>query len=116
MTMAHLLQELGFTTEECESGSVAEMRLKRGEHFDLVVTDHRMPGLSGADLAARLAKTRPEVPVLVVSGYVDIDTIAPELNFLRKPFRKDELANAVDGALREHSSATKLVGAAAGPA
>ncbi|MDT7951218.1 MAG: response regulator [Acetobacteraceae bacterium] len=116
MTMAHLLQELGFTTEECESGSVAEMRLKRGEHFDLVVTDHRMPGLSGADLAARLAKTRPEVPVLVVSGYVDIDTIAPELNFLRKPFRKDELANAVDGALREHGSAAKLVGAAAGPA
>ena len=104
MTTSHLLQELGFTTEECESGSLAELRLKRGEHFDLVVTDHLMPGLSGADLASRLAESRPEIAVLVVSGYANVEGIAPGLNFLRKPFRKDELAGAVDGALREHGS------------
>ncbi len=104
MTTAHLLQELGFTTEECESGALAELRMRRGERFDLVVTDHLMPGMTGADLAARLAEERPDVPVLVVSGYVDIDAVAPGLNFLRKPFRKDELAGAVDGALRDHGS------------
>ena len=111
MTTAHLLQELGFTTEECESGALAELRLKRGERFDLVVTDHLMPGLSGADLAASLAHTRPEIAVLVVSGYADADSIGPGLNFLRKPFRKDQLAGAVDGALREHGSTmVKAVG------
>ena len=114
-TTSLLLQELGFTTEECESGSLAERRLTQGEPFDLVVTDHLMPGLSGADLAARLAATRPEIAVLVVSGYVDLDAIAPGLNFLRKPFRKDELAGAVSGALREHRAALKPVGVSANP-
>ncbi len=115
MMTALLLQDLGFATEECESGSLAELRLKQGAHFDLVVTDHLMPGLSGAELAARLARTRPEVAVLVVSGYVDLDAIEPGLNFLRKPFRKDELAGAVDCAIRKHGRAVKPVGVAANP-
>ena len=96
LTTAHLLQELGFTTEECESGVEAERRLLAGHNFDLVVTDHLMPGLTGTDLAVRLALSRPEIAVLIVSGYSDVETIAPGLNFLLKPFRKDDLAAAIE--------------------
>lgn len=92
MMTSDLLQKLGFVTEECESGTLAELRLARGDPFDLVVTDYLMPGLTGANLASRLAESRPEIGVLIVSGYADADAIAPGLHFLRKPFRKDELA------------------------
>ena len=114
MTTAHLLQELGFTTEECESGIAAESRLRAGEAFDLIVTDHLMPGLTGAELASRLAEARPEIAVLIVSGFSNAEAIAPELNFLLKPFRKDDLAAAVERVMLSQSVPTAAVGSAHG--
>jgi CheY-like chemotaxis protein/two-component sensor histidine kinase len=38
------------------------------DHFDLVITDHTMPGLQGADLAEELGHIRPEVPVILITG------------------------------------------------
>ena len=99
-TTADLLHEMGYTTAECDSAMAAELRLGRGERFDLVVTDHLMPGLSGAELAARLARDRPELPVLVISGYADTDELSSGLQVLRKPFREEELAAAIAVARR----------------
>ena len=59
---------------------------------DLVVTDHLMPGLSGLDLARSLQSRRPDLPVLIVSGYAEMDGIAPGFPRLTKPFRSAELA------------------------
>lgn len=53
---------------------VAFERLKT-EHFDLLVTDHRMPGMTGEVLVRELRKTHPGLPVIVVSGFLDNDTI-----------------------------------------
>lgn len=60
--------------------------------MDLVVTDHLMPGMSGSGLAAEVRDSRPDTPVLVISGYAEVDGIASDLPRLTKPFRKDELA------------------------
>ena len=65
--------------------------------LDLVVTDHLMPGLTGTELARVLRAERPELPVLIVSGYADMDGIAPDLPRLTKPFRRDELAAGLQG-------------------
>ena len=54
----------------------------------LVVTDHLMPGMSGTELAYALRERRPEVAVLILSGYADVDGVAPHLPRLTKPFRK----------------------------
>jgi two-component system NtrC family response regulator len=47
----------------------------RNTHFDLVVTDHKMPGMTGAEYMKAIKQMRPEVPVIIVSGYLENDTI-----------------------------------------
>ena len=58
------------------------------------MTDHLMPGMTGADLA-RAVRTRPGIPVLLVSGYAESEGVEPDLPRLTKPFRKDELASGL---------------------
>jgi two-component system cell cycle sensor histidine kinase/response regulator CckA len=79
----------------------------------LVITDIRMPGMSGDDLGRLLHHTQPSLPVLYMSGYS-----MPELGFLpaddmrrcwlEKPFTMHELAEKVRGLL---SADTRLIGA-----
>lgn len=66
--------------------------MAEGLRPDLVVTDHLMPGLSGLDLARDLRSRHPDLPVLIVSGYAEMDGIAPGFQRLTKPFRSAELA------------------------
>ncbi|HAV12330.1 MAG TPA: hypothetical protein DCX06_02375 [Opitutae bacterium] len=47
----------------------------RDNHFDLVVTDHKMPRMSGAEYMKVIKQIKPEVPVIMVSGYLENDTI-----------------------------------------
>lgn len=62
-----------------------------GEEIDLVVTDIRLPGLSGVELTQKIREKWPEVPVIVMTGYADIDTAVEVLklgasDFIVKPF------------------------------
>ncbi|HEX8469326.1 MAG TPA: PAS domain S-box protein [Allosphingosinicella sp.] len=91
---ADMLGELGFEVVEADSGSDAlallDMRVP-----DLVITDHLMPGLSGTDLALILAAERPGLPVLIVSGYAELDGLPADLPRLTKPFRQADLAECI---------------------
>ena len=95
MSTADMLIDLGFAVVEAASGEDAILLVKEGVHFDLIVTDHLMPGMSGTALADALRSLRPGVPVLVVSGYADSQGIDSALPRLAKPFRKDELATSL---------------------
>jgi FixJ family two-component response regulator len=64
----------------------------------MVVTDHLMPGITGTDLAHRIRSRSPRLPVLIISGYADLDRISPELPRLSKPFRQKDLAEALSAA------------------
>jgi len=69
----------------------------RPEHFDLLVTDNTMPRLSGMDLAQEVARLRPGLPVLMVSGLanVGVDDLPDCITrVLQKPHTSDELVNA----------------------
>ncbi len=69
---------------------------------DLVIIDYIMPGLSGAEVAAHIVATKPDQPILFVSGYNETDAIrhvAPDANILAKPFRAAALEDAVRAAL-----------------
>ncbi len=71
--------------------------------FDVVVSDVVMPGMSGSELARRLAARRPRIPVILMSGYADdIDALmepAEPAAFLDKPFTIEQLLQAVEDAL-----------------
>jgi PAS domain S-box-containing protein len=95
MTTADMLTDLGFEVVEANSAEDAMRLLHAGATPDLLVTDHLMPGMSGADLAGHARALRPKLPVLIVSGYADADGIAPDLPRLTKPFRNAELAASV---------------------
>ncbi|HEU4959677.1 MAG TPA: PAS domain-containing protein [Sphingomonas sp.] len=92
---AHMLGELGYDVAECGSADEALRRISSGEPFDLLVTDHLMPGMTGTELGRRVSEARPDLRVLVISGYADLDGIAPDLPRLTKPFRQAELAEAL---------------------
>ncbi|MDQ2762131.1 MAG: response regulator, partial [Pseudomonadota bacterium] len=92
MTTADMLADLGYKVIEATSGEEAMRLINDGVQFDLLVTDHLMPGMTGTDLAYAVRKLRPERAVLIVSGYADIAGIDATLPRLAKPFRRDELA------------------------
>jgi CheY-like chemotaxis protein len=92
MSTADMLHDLGYEVIEASSAEEALRVLKQGPAPDLIVTDHLMPGLSGAELAREVRATTPGLPILIVSGYAEVEGIAPDLPRLTKPFRNAELA------------------------
>lgn len=71
---------------------------------DLVIIDYIMPGLSGAEVAAYIVATKPDQPILFVSGYSETDEIrkvAPDAHILAKPFRAAALEDAVRAVLEK---------------
>lgn len=61
-----------------------------GDHGLLVVTDHEVPGLLGRELAGRVKATSAAIPVMIVSGYLDLTTRGAEDYLLGKPFDVNE--------------------------
>jgi len=95
MSTSDMLNDLGYTVIEAASGEEAMRLMDTGERFDLLVTDHLMPGITGTDLARVVRTARPGVPVLLVSGYAEREGIEADLPRLTKPFRKDDLASSL---------------------
>ena len=87
MSTAAMLSDLGYEVVEADGAERAMDMVRDGLQPDLVVTDHLMPGMNGTDLARRLRTQEPHLPVLIVSGYADVEGIAPDLPRLTKPFR-----------------------------
>ena len=92
---ADMLSELGFEVVEAENADKA-LRLIEAERPSLVITDHLMPGLSGTELARRLAVEAPGLPVILVSGYADAEGLPLDVPRLTKPFRRADLASLVN--------------------
>ncbi|QZO02369.1 response regulator [Chenggangzhangella methanolivorans] len=92
---ADMLEEIGYRVQEASSAEAALSIVAEGARPDLLVTDHLMPGMSGVELARVLREQMPSLPVLIVSGYAEVEGIALDLPRLTKPFRSAELASSV---------------------
>ena len=104
LTTADMLADLGYEVVEARSGEQALELVEAGLEPVLVVTDHLMPGVDGVQLARRLSARRPDLPILIVSGYAEGEGLVPDLARLTKPFRKADLVRSL-AALRERGAA-----------
>lgn len=97
-----LLGELGHDVVRVRSGEEA-IEQAFAERFDLVFTDVVMPGMSGLDLAGRLAASRPRLPVILTTGYSDeiATSGAGGRPVILKPYRPETLAEAIEQALAD---------------
>ena len=95
------LQQAGYPVIEAGSGSEALSLFHQYEtHIALVVSDVQMPEMSGVDLAERLLRLRPGLPILFVSGHCGtLPQKMRDFSFLPKPFRIEELICGVEHAL-----------------
>ncbi len=99
MSTSDMLTDMGFEVIEVSSAEQA-LTLLDADGVDLVITDHLMPGMSGAELAREVRERSLDLPVLIVSGYAEIEGIAPHFPRLTKPFRQSELAEIISGLQR----------------
>jgi CheY-like chemotaxis protein len=65
-----VLEELGFSVAAATSAADGLKRFSE-RSFDLVVTDYKMPKMNGARFIAEVRKLRPEVPIILLSGFTD---------------------------------------------
>lgn len=103
--MAMFLRSQGWRTVVTAAPEDAAA-LARNLVLNLLVTDLRMPGMSGLDLASSLREQRATLPVLLTSGWADAATLelAQPFVFLPKPFGLDALLKAIASLFADHSA------------
>jgi signal transduction histidine kinase/CheY-like chemotaxis protein len=93
---AALLDDMGFSVHEAHSGVDALDSLEHNTTVDFVLTDHAMPGMTGLQLAGRIAQLWPEMPVILATGYAQLEGEIPaNVRRLAKPFRRADLESAI---------------------
>jgi PAS domain S-box-containing protein len=95
-TTATMLADLGYSVHEASSSEEALRLMEDGLMIDLLVTDHLMPGMNGAELAAQVAGRTRGLRALLISGYAERAPIPQDLLLLAKPFTLAELADALE--------------------
>jgi len=99
MSTADMLVDFGFQVVEAESAEEALQCLKTCTMPSILITDHLMPGMSGADLAREALAMYPRLPILILSGYSKLEGISQDLPLLTKPFRNADLAASISALL-----------------
>jgi two-component system, LuxR family, response regulator FixJ len=94
------------------SSAVTFLEALPGTQLSCVITDVRMPGMSGIDLLRRLKEIRIEVPVIVITGHGDVPLAVEAMkvgaiDFLEKPFDDEVLLASVRSALNRQDGETK---------
>ena len=101
--LTECLEMLGFVVEEAANGREGLDRLAR-ERPDLMVVDFAMPGMNGAEVVVAARNQCPDLPIILATGYADmaaVEKVVPAERVLRKPFKVEELAAAVEAALAD---------------
>jgi DNA-binding NtrC family response regulator len=108
-SLAPHLRDLGYEVEEADSG---ESALNRLSEFDpeILLTDVQMPGMSGFDLLKRVRESRPDLPVVIFTGYADVQGAIDAIkdgayDYLLKPLDLDEIEGVIERCLRDRAAA-----------
>ena len=103
---AYNLEKAGYQVDAVATGEEALERFDPAVHA-LVITDLKMPGISGMDVLKAVKSRAPEVQVLVITAYGDVSTAVEAMkagayDFIGKPFNREHLLLTVQRALESH--------------
>jgi two-component system response regulator PrrA len=98
-----ILSEEGYDVHLCSGGERALEYLER-RPFDLILTDIKMPGMSGVELLTRIRAKAPDVRVILITAYASLDTAIEAVrghafDYLIKPFDLDDFRRRISRAL-----------------
>src|SRR3954471_13616130 len=101
------LHAQGYQTHSAASGEAA-LQLLLEEKFSMMISDVRMPGMSGLEMLRRVRQKHPDLPVLLVTAFADIRSAVTAMrdgavNYLAKPIDLDELILTVRKAINPGS-------------
>jgi DNA-binding NtrC family response regulator len=102
-----VLETESFAVETCHSGYRAIEALQQ-QDFDLIITDLKMPGMSGIEVLKSVRTLQPDIPVILITGYASVDTAVEAMkngasDYITKPFAPDLLLEKVHAALNQRS-------------
>ncbi len=100
MSTTDMLEQLGCFVAGVGTGEQALELLAQGGSFDLLVTDLGLPGINGEELANRVRRQFPRLPVVIASGYGRSGVQGEGLQFISKPYSAVDLQQALDHAAR----------------
>ena len=110
--VGEMLDQLGYEVIRAASATAALGALANGRAIDILFSDVMMPGgMNGVELAREAHSRRPDLPILLTSGYSEAaqsDAAARGVRILPKPYRIDELAAALRLALAGDSSRLQI--------
>ncbi|WP_077146337.1 PAS domain-containing protein [Sphingopyxis sp. KK2] len=97
MNTAALLEDLGHEVLEAASGDEALELLEARPDIDLLITDQAMPGMTGSELIAAVQAGRPDLPVILATGYGETPaTNGLDIQRLGKPYGQSDLRMAIE--------------------
>ena len=92
MSTVDMLEDFGFKVIEARSGTDALEIVKNDKAIDLLITDYSMPRMNGAQLARAVKEVRPELPILLATGYAELPPHSElDLPRIGKPYRQEQL-------------------------
>lgn len=105
-----LRRELRFKVATVHNAENADQALEvlDAHHIDLIITDYRMPRMTGTELLLEVKKRHPEVPAIMLSGQADLSGVTAAINagvlnqYVDKPWDTDKLASAIATTLHDH--------------
>ena len=100
ITLRDDLREANYDTIAVESPAIG-LQLVQHEHFDVLVTDLRMPKMHGIEFFKRVQKAQPHIIVIVMTAYASVETAVEAMkfgayNYIKKPFSSEELIQMLD--------------------
>ena len=110
MNTADMLEDLGHAVLEANSGEQALRVLARAREVDLVITDQAMPGMLGTQLVSAIRAERPDLPVILATGYAEAPA-SPDARLPRlgKPFTQQDLARALAAAMNPDADRSRVL-------
>jgi signal transduction histidine kinase len=100
LTVLRSFLESGYTVHEAQSGPEA-LKIARDVELDVVISDQRMPEMTGVELLEKLRDFKPDVAGIVLTGFTDPPALISAINrarvfrFLKKPWQPDDILEAV---------------------